>query len=36
MIHSEMLRLFVRGKKSPVADVLGGALTRLWKGGSHE
>jgi hypothetical protein len=30
-----VLRLFVRGKKSPLAGVLDVALTRIWKGGVH-
>jgi hypothetical protein len=30
-----VLRLFVRGKKSPRAGVLGVGLTRIWKGGVH-
>jgi hypothetical protein len=32
----KVLRPFVRGKKSPLAGVLGVALTSLWKGGFHE
>src|SRR6266704_1414065 len=32
---SLLLRLFIRGKKSPLAGVLGVALTSPWKGGSH-
>ena len=31
-----MLRLFVRGKQSPLAGVLSVALTNLWKGGAHD
>jgi hypothetical protein len=32
----EVLRLFVRRKKSLLAGVFGIALTSLWKGGFHE
>src|SRR5919201_5049082 len=36
LINGEVLRQFMRGKKSPQAGVLGGVLPSIWKGGFHE